>query len=226
MTNYYAILVAGGSGSRMQSMVAKQFLLLNGKPVIMHTIEAFSRCGLSPKILVVLNKHQRFYWAELCNIHHFKIKHTVIEGGEQRFHSVKNGLDAITEAGIVAIHDAVRPLVSPELISSSYHEAERKGNCVVAVKPTDSIRKLTANQGSIALNRDDYALVQTPQTFDVGTLKKCYEVPYSSEFTDDAAVAEHSGIKINLIEGQRENFKITYPEDLEIASILLKKREL
>jgi 2-C-methyl-D-erythritol 4-phosphate cytidylyltransferase len=210
----------------MQSMVAKQFLLLNGKPVIMHTIEAFHRCGLNPKILVVLNKDQHFYWAELCNIHHFKIKHTIIEGGEQRFHSVKNGLNAITEAGIVAVHDAVRPLVSTELISSSYHEASRKGNCVVAVKLTDSIRKLTADQGSIAVNRDGLVSVQTPQAFDVGTLKKCYEVPYSSEFTDDATVAEHCGIKINLIEGQRENFKITYPEDLEMASILLKKRGL
>lgn len=226
MTNYYAILVAGGSGSRMQSMVAKQFLLLNGKPVIMHTIEAFQRCGLNPKILVVLNRHQHFYWAELCNIHHFKVKHTVIEGGEQRFHSVKKGLDAITESGIVAIHDAVRPLVSPELISRAYHEAERKGNSVVAIKPTDSIRKIIAEHGSVALNRNEFALVQTPQSFDIDTLKKCYEVPYTSEFTDDASVAESCGIKINLIEGQRENFKITYPEDLEIASILLKKRGL
>lgn len=223
---YYAILVAGGSGSRMQSMVAKQFLLLNGKPVIMHTIEAFERCALNPRILVVLNKHQHFYWAELCNIHHFKVPHLVIEGGEKRFHSVKNGLDAILEDGIVAIHDAVRPLISPELISRSYQEALRKGNCVVALKPTDSIRKLTGEHESVGLNRNDFALVQTPQTFEIGLLKKCYEVPFTNEFTDDASVVEHSGFKINLIEGQRENLKITYPEDLEIAAILLNKRGL
>lgn len=223
---YYAILVAGGSGNRMQSTVAKQFLLLAGKPVLMHTIEAFHKCVLNPEILVVLNKHQHHYWAELCNIHHFTIRHQVIEGGEQRFHSVKNGLNAIQEDGLVAIHDAARPLISPELITRSYQEAEKKGNCVVAVKPTDSIRKLSSGQESIALNRNDFALVQTPQTFHVEELKMCYKVEYIPDFTDDASVAEYSGFKINLIDGQRENLKITYPEDLEIAAILLKNRGL
>jgi len=225
MNNYYAILVAGGIGNRMQTTVAKQFLLLNGRPVIMHTIEAFYKCGLNPKILIVLNQHQHFYWAELCNIHHFKIPHQVIKGGEHRFNSVKNGLDAIPgEEGIVAIHDAVRPLISPELIGRCYHEAEKRGNCVVAVKPTDSIRKLTGDKESIAMNRDDFVLVQTPQVFRISQLKKCYEIPYSAAFTDDASVAEHCGIQINLIEGHRENLKITYPEDLEIAAIRLKRR--
>jgi len=223
---YYAILVAGGSGNRMQSTVAKQFLLLAGKPVLMHTIEAFHKSVLNPEILVVLNKHQHHYWAELCNLHHFTLRHQVIEGGEQRFHSVKNGLNAIQEDGLVAIHDAARPLISPELITRCYQEAEKKGNCVVAIKPTDSIRKLTTGQESVALNRNDFALVQTPQTFAVRQLKKCYEAAYTNDFTDDASVAEHAGFKINLIEGQRENLKITYPEDLEIAEVLLKNRGL
>ncbi len=224
MTKYYAILVAGGSGNRMQSAVAKQFLLLNDRPVIMHTIEAFYRCGMSPQIFVVLNKHQHFYWAELCSIHHFKIPHQVIEGGAQRFHSVKNGLDAITDEGIVAVHDAVRPLVSPELISRCYHEAEKSGNCVAYVKPTDSIRKINPEGGSTAVNRNDFVMIQTPQTFRVNQLKQCYQTPYVPEFTDDASVAEYNGVSIQLIEGERENLKITYPEDLEVAAILLKKR--
>ncbi|HKG08168.1 MAG TPA: 2-C-methyl-D-erythritol 4-phosphate cytidylyltransferase [Pedobacter sp.] len=221
---HYAILVAGGSGSRMQSTVAKQFLLLAGKPVLMHTIEAFHKSILNPEILVVLDKRQHDYWTELCHIHHFKVSHKIIEGGDQRFHSVKNGLSAIPEDGLVAIHDAVRPLISPELITRSYQEALRNGNCVVAIRPTDSIRRLTGEYQSVALNRNDFALVQTPQTFQINQLKQCYEVPYTKAFTDDASVAEFSGIKINIIEGQRENLKITYPEDLEIAAILLKKR--
>jgi 2-C-methyl-D-erythritol 4-phosphate cytidylyltransferase len=224
MTKYYAILVAGGSGSRMQSTVAKQFLLLNGKPVIMHTLEAFYRCNLNPQILVVLNKHQHHYWAELCNIHHCKIPHLVVEGGEQRFHSVKNGLDVIDGEGVVAVHDAARPLISPELITRSFLEAEKRGSAVTAVKLTDSLRRLTGEHESITLNRDDFALVQTPQTFKVNILKKSYEVAFTDSFTDDASVVEHSGYTINLIEGERGNLKITYPEDLEIASILLNKK--
>ncbi|MES2457534.1 MAG: 2-C-methyl-D-erythritol 4-phosphate cytidylyltransferase [Bacteroidota bacterium] len=221
---YYAILVAGGSGNRMQSMVAKQFLLLNGKPVMMHTIEAFHRSSLNPEILVVLNKQQHLYWTELCNLHHFKVPHQVIEGGEQRFHSVKNGLDSIHGDGYVAVHDAVRPLVSPELITRCFVEAKKRGNAVVAIKPTDSIRKLAHDHQSIALNRDDFALVQTPQTFNVEELKKCYEVDFTNQFTDDASVLEYSGHRIHLIEGERDNLKITYPEDLEIANVLIKKR--
>jgi len=221
---YYAILVAGGSGNRMQSTVAKQFLLLNGKPVMMHTIEAFHKSSLNPEILVVLNKHQHLYWQELCDIHHFKVPHQVIAGGEQRFHSVKNGLDNIHGDGYVAVHDAVRPLVSLELITRSFVEAKRRGNAVAAIRPTDSIRKLTVNDRSIALNRDDFALVQTPQTFNVMELKKCYQVPFTNQFTDDASVLEYSGHQIHLIEGERDNLKITYPEDIEIANILIKKK--
>ncbi|WP_285008474.1 2-C-methyl-D-erythritol 4-phosphate cytidylyltransferase [Pedobacter faecalis] len=221
---YFAIIVAGGSGSRMQSKVAKQFLLLRGRPVMMYTIQAFYKCTLSPEIIVVLNRHQHHYWAELCRLHHFDIPHKVVEGGETRFHSVKNGLAHILEQGVVAIHDAVRPLVSPELILRSYKQAEKKGNCVVAVSPTDSLRKLDEAEGSLAVNRNDFILVQTPQTFIVETHKDCYNIPYEEKFTDDATVAEHCGHAIHIAEGERENIKITYPEDLEIADIYLKKR--
>lgn len=223
--NHYAIIVAGGSGSRMQSNIPKQFLLLNGKPVLMHTIAAFSKCIYTPQILLVLNIDQHKYWEELCLKYNFTIPHQVIKGGMQRYHSVKNGLKAIKGKGIVAIHDAVRPLVSSALITKSYQTAQETGNCVIGIPPTDSVRRTLEDGKSEALSRNQLALIQTPQTFDVNLLKKAYQTPYRNEFTDDASVAEYAGYKINLIAGERENIKITYPEDLEIASILIKKNK-
>lgn len=220
---YYAIIVAGGSGNRMQSNVPKQFLLLDEKPILMHTIAAFNACDVAPQILLVLNIDQHKYWEELCITYKFTIPHLVVKGGTQRFHSVKNGLKAIKGKGIVAVHDAVRPLVSAKLITTAYQFTEEAGNCIVGIPPTDSVRNLQADGSSKGINRDELALIQTPQTFDVDLLKKAYEVPYRNEFTDDASVAEYSGIKINLIAGERENIKITYPEDFEIASILMRR---
>jgi 2-C-methyl-D-erythritol 4-phosphate cytidylyltransferase len=220
---YYAIIVAGGSGSRMQHKIAKQFLLLDGKPILMHTLEAFAACPLNPEILLVLNIHQHQYWEELCKAHSFIIPHQLIKGGDQRFHSVKNGLKAIKGKGIVAIHDAVRPLVSPALISRSFEAAEAHGNAVAAIPPTDSVRKVLFDGKTEALNRNELLLIQTPQTFAIEILRKAYQQPFRNEFTDDASVAEYSGFTIHIIEGARENLKITYPEDLEIASILKKK---
>ena len=222
---YYAILVAGGSGSRMNNTVAKQFLLLGGKPVLMHTIEAFHQCVLNPEILVVLNKQQHAYWKSLCNTYDFKIQHQIIEGGTQRYYSVKNGLNAIKEDGIVAVHDAVRPLVPTELILRSFENATQKGNAVAGIYPVDSVRSIQNSlEENSALNRDQVMLIQTPQTFTVEILKNAYQQPYSDNFTDDASVVEQAGFNINLITGSRENLKITWPEDIEIAEVLLKKR--
>jgi len=223
---YYAIIVAGGSGSRMKNSIAKQFLLLEGLPLLMHTILAFHKCVLNPEIILVLNIHQHSYWEELCKRYDFQIPHEVVKGGEQRFDSVKNGLKLIKTKGIVAVHDAVRPLVSSNLIVRSYQEAEEKGNCVVGIPPTDSVRRVISEGHSESLNRTELLLIQTPQTFQSDILKKAYEKPYRNEFTDDASVAEYSGININVVEGERENIKITFPEDLQIAEILLKKRGL
>jgi 2-C-methyl-D-erythritol 4-phosphate cytidylyltransferase len=220
---YYAIIVAGGSGNRMQSSIPKQFLLLDGKPVLMHTITAFSECLLKPQILLVLNIDQHKYWNELCMKYNFDIPHQVIKGGIQRFHSVKNGLKAIKGKGIVAVHDAVRPLISADLITQSFQVAEEKGNCIIGITPTDSVRRLLAAGKSETINRDQLVLIQTPQTFEVELLRKAYQAAYRNEFTDDASVAEYAGYKINLIEGERENIKITYSEDLAVASILRKK---
>lgn len=222
---YYAIIVAGGSGSRMQSEIPKQFLLLAGKPVLMHTIAAFNECILKPEILLVLNIDQHKYWEELCLKYSFTIPHQVIKGGIQRFHSVKNGLKAIKGPGTVAIHDAVRPLISAELITKSFLVAEDTGNCIIGIPPTDSVRIRLEEGKNEALNRDQLTLIQTPQTFDVSLLKKAYQSAYRNDFTDDASVAEYAGFKINLIAGERENIKITYPEDLEIAAILMKKNK-
>lgn len=222
---YYAIIVAGGSGNRMQSILPKQFLLLDGKPVLMHTIAAFNACELNPEILVVLHIDQHEYWKQLCLQYNFDVPHQVIKGGVQRFHSVKNGLEAIKGKGIVAVHDAVRPLISAQLISQCYQVAAEKGNCVIGITPTDSVRQVLEDGQSMALSRDELTLIQTPQTFELDLIRKAYEAPYRNDFTDDASVAEFSGIKIHLIPGLRENIKITYPQDLEIASILKKKTD-
>ncbi len=218
---YYAIIVGGGSGKRMQNSVAKQFLLLKDKPVLMHTIQAFYNSPFKPEITVVLHPDVLQQWEELCLKHRFNIPHAIIGGGEQRFHSVRNGLMAIKGDGIVAIHDAVRPLVSSKLIIKAYEEAENKGNAIASIKPSDSVRKVKDDASKI-INRDQLVLIQTPQTFEISQLRIAYQQHYKSKFTDDASVVERAGFKINLIEGERNNLKITYPEDLELANLLLK----
>ncbi len=218
---YYAIIVGGGSGKRMQNVIAKQFLLLKNKPILMHTLSAFYASPFKPELLLVLHPDLHEQWAELCRNYQFNIPHLLIRGGEQRFHSVRNGLMAIKGEGIVAVHDAVRPLVSGRLIAKCYEVAEQEGNAVAYVKPSDSIRKIK-NEESKILNRDHIVLIQTPQTFQIEQLRKGYQQHYKAKFTDDASVVEKVGFKINLIEGERNNLKITYPEDLELAHFLLK----
>jgi 2-C-methyl-D-erythritol 4-phosphate cytidylyltransferase len=221
---YYAIIVAGGSGNRMQNSIAKQFLLLNGKPVLMHTLEAFYNCTLRPALILVLNIDQHSYWEQLCKQFNFNIVHEVIEGGEQRYHSVKNGLKAIKGRGLVAVHDAVRPLVTSELIESSYRIAEESGNAIAGISPTDSIRKIDNDKTSVSIPRESIVLIQTPQTFRTEILRKSYQKPFRNDFTDDASVVEHAGYSINIIIGERTNIKITYPEDMEIATLFLNKK--
>jgi 2-C-methyl-D-erythritol 4-phosphate cytidylyltransferase len=221
----YAIIVAGGSGSRMRSVVPKQFLSLNGLPVLMHTLLAFHNSNSKPQLILVLPANYHGHWIQLCTIHNFNIPHQLVRGGETRFHSVKNGLGLIPDNkdSLIAVHDAVRPLTSREIIDESYQYAATNSNAVVAVKSRDSIRQLK-DGSSIALTRDEIYLVQTPQTFQSAQLKKAYLQPYSSHFTDDASVVEGTGIKINLIEGSYQNIKITFAEDIAIAELLLKNK--
>lgn len=219
---YYAIIVGAGSGKRMQTNVAKQFLLLKDKPVLMHTISAFYNTPIKPEIILVLNPDAHAYWNELCLQFNFDIPHLLINGGEQRFHSVRNGLMAIKEDGFVAIHDAVRPLTSAKLIVKSFQSAEENGNAIATIKPSDSVRKVISETHSEVVNRDELVLIQTPQTFQLEQLTVAYQQHYQPSFTDDASVVEKAGFRINLIEGERNNFKITYPEDLELANLLIK----
>lgn len=218
----YAVIVAGGSGTRMASVVPKQFLSINGLPVLMHTVLAFYNSQSKPEIILVLPDAYHDYWLQLCQTHNFTTPHQLISGGETRFHSVKNGLALIDDvAAVIAVQDAVRPLTSSQIIDSAYQQAAEYGNAVVAVKSRDSIRQLKGDT-STALTRDEIYLVQTPQTFQFAQLKKAYEQPFDSTFTDDASVVEAMGIKINLIEGDYRNIKITFPEDIAIAELLLK----
>jgi 2-C-methyl-D-erythritol 4-phosphate cytidylyltransferase len=222
----YVIIVAGGSGSRMQSAVPKQFLLLKGKPVLMHTAEAFYNSGAKPSIILVLPAGFHSYWEQLCRDYNFIIPHLLINGGETRFHSVKNGLDVIEDnsESVVAVHDAVRPLTDKQIIDESYRYAAEFGNAITAVKCRDSVRQL--NDGiSKHLVRDEIYLIQTPQTFQLSQLKKAYLQCYTTNFTDDASVVEQAGFQIHLIEGSYRNIKITFPEDIGIAELLMSQQQ-
>lgn len=217
MGKKYAIIVAGGVGSRMKASIPKQFLLLNGKPILQHSIERFVNYDQTIDIIVTLPESEISTWQQLCKEHKFKIKHKVIRGGETRFYSVKNGLKQITEPGVVAVHDGVRPLVSSSTIAAAFNKASEHQTAVPVVPITDSIRKIE-NGKSFHVDRSCYFLIQTPQCFQTEVLLKAYEQNYSTEFTDDASVVEKFGGTINLTEGNKENIKITTPEDLIIAN--------
>ena len=169
---FFAIIVAGGSGTRMNTEIPKQFLLLNGKPVIMHSITAFSSSPQKPEIVVVLNEQHFNLWQQLCEEHQFNLPHTLVAGGKTRFESVKKALDTIDETAVIAVHDAVRPLISTAIIAEAYEKALVDGNAVVTVASKDSVRLQTADGSSKSLNRSDVFLVQTPQTFQSAILKK------------------------------------------------------
>jgi len=217
--NHYVIIVAGGTGSRMQTEVPKQFLELCGKPILMHSINAFAEnCECAYPIIVLPHSHID-NWLKLCNKHDFKQEHKIILGGSTRFHSVKNALIALPDNGLVAIHDGVRPLVSRQTIMRCFHEASIYGCAVPTVQIADSVRESTGLNNR-ALDRSKLFLIQTPQVFDIAKLKKAYEQEYSPEFTDDASVYEKAGNVIHLTEGNVENIKITTPNDLIVAECL------
>ncbi len=213
----YAIIVAGGKGLRMGGDVPKQFLPINGKPILMHTIEAFRKALDGIEIILVLPADQHEYWQKLCQDYNFCSPELIAKGGETRFHSVKNGLALLPddEDAVVGIHDGVRPFVSKETIQRCY-AAAAGGRAVVPVVPVvETIRQILPDGKSITRPRDEYRLVQTPQTFPLVMLKKAYEQPYSETFTDDASVVEAMVEEILMVEGNRENIKITTPSDLK-----------
>lgn len=216
----FALIVAGGSGSRMKGDIPKQFMELNGRPILMHTFDVFKDYDKNLGFILVLPENQIGFWKKLCTKYQFKIKHKVTAGGDTRFLSVKNGLDLILEDGIVFIHDGVRPLVSKQTIENCFVETLENDNALPIVPVSESVRYVD-NNGNKAVDRSKYHLVQTPQTFKIAIIKKAYQQPFLGKFTDDASVLEELGVKINLVTGNRENIKITYPEDLLVAKSFL-----
>ena len=219
MMKAYAVIVAGGKGLRMGGDVPKQFLPIGGKPVLMHTIEAFRKALDGVTIVLVLPAEQHDYWQKLCKDYGFHSPELIAKGGETRFHSVKNGLALLPNdlEAVVGVHDGVRPFVSKETIRRCFAAAS-EGKAVVPVVPVvETVRQILPDGKSVTRPRDESRLVQTPQTFPLALLKEAYQQPFSETFTDDASVVEALGKDIVMIEGNRENIKITTPSDLRIA---------
>ena len=218
----YIIIVAGGKGLRMGSDIPKQFLPIGGKPVLMRTIERFREYSADLQIILVLPEAQQAYWQELCNRYDFQVTYQLANGGQTRFHSVQNGLALVPDdaEGVVGVHDGVRPFPSIEVIKNCYKTA-RTAKAVIPVIPVvETVRHLEGDT-SVTVPRGDYRLVQTPQTFDIQLLKAANRQPYNEGFTDDASVVESYGHAITLVDGNRENIKITTPYDLKIAEVLI-----
>lgn len=234
-----AIVLAGGNGTRMQSSIPKQFLLIKGLPVLMHTLQAFYFSDLSPDLFLVIAKSEQATWATLCKNYNFKIPHTIVSGGKDRFQSVFNALLYLKQlnspeniAAIVAIHDGVRPLVSNSLIKRVYDQAVLYSNAVPCLDCRDSIR-LIEGEDSRVVDRGCYRMIQTPQCFNYVAILEAYEkaaeeqfdtnedMEFSQKFTDDSSVAQYAGMKINLVKGEYKNIKITVPEDLIITGALI-----
>lgn len=220
----YALIVAGGKGTRIKGPTPKQFLELNGLPVLMHTLNAFNRYSQNLHIILVLPSDDMDRWRDLCEKYQFKVPHTLATGGDTRFQSVKSGLARIEGDGLVAIHDGVRPLVDADIIGASFRLAAVHKTAVAAVRLKDSIR-VTDQDTTRAADRSRFRLIQTPQTFGVALIRQAYEMREDPSLTDDASVAERAGHTISLFEGSYENIKITTPEDLVIAAALLNGRE-
>ena len=220
----YVIIVAGGKGLRMGSDIPKQFLPIAGKPVLMRTLERFREYSADLQIILVLPEAQQDYWQELCRQYGFQVEYRLANGGQTRFHSVQNGLALVPDdaEGVVGVHDGVRPFPSIEVIRNCYATA-RTAKAVIPVIPVVETVRHLEGKGSVTVPRGDYRLVQTPQTFDIQLLKSANRQPYNDGFTDDASVVESYGNEITLVEGNRENIKITTPYDIVVAEALCKQ---
>lgn len=216
------VIVAGGKGLRMGADIPKQFLPLAKKPMLMRTIEKFYEFDSTIRIVVVLHAHYVEYWKELCVEYKFEIPCQIIEGGDTRFQSVKNGLSLVQNHTTVGIHDAARPFVTEKLIAACYHHAKKeKCGVIPVVDEKNSLRQVCGSTHK-PLDRSGVKIVQTPQVFPANLIKKAYETSHSSQFTDDATVAENAGVHIMLIQGEETNIKVTTLVDMEFASFLIK----
>ncbi|MCE3296194.1 MAG: 2-C-methyl-D-erythritol 4-phosphate cytidylyltransferase [Crocinitomicaceae bacterium] len=223
MATKTVIITAGGIGKRMGSDLPKQFLLLDDLPVLAHSIERFHRVDPEIQILVTLPDTWRTYWEGLCRKISFKIPHTLVDGGKERFHSIRNALKLVT-GELVAVHDGVRPLVSRKLIFEAFQLAEESGTALPVVPVKESVRFVEKLE-TRALNRKNYFIVQTPQVFRREVLQKSYELPYHEGITDDASLAEEAGYEIRLLEGEEFNVKITTPFDLKLIRLIYEENK-
>jgi len=223
----YVIIVAGGKGLRMGSDIPKQFMTIGGKPILMHTMTRFHEYDPNMGMIVVLPHDQQDTWKQLCKEYHFDIPHEVVDGGDTRFASSKNGLAAIPDdaEGVVGIHDGVRPFVSREVIEECYEAARDEYAAIPVIPVTDTIRYVDRHGGGKNVMRSDYRVVQTPQAFDISLVKQAFNQPYQDSFTDDASVVEALGCQVVMVDGNRENIKITTPFDLAIAEAFLKDKQ-
>lgn len=234
MMRKYVLIVAGGKGLRMGGDLPKQFIPLEGKPILMHTLEAFHRWDDSAELVLVLPEDHQPYWNMLCREIGCKAPHRIANGGETRFHSVRNGLQFLSdeigntsegnEKVLIAVHDGVRPFVAPEVIEACFEEAGKSGAAIPVLPMIDSLRETEGNS-SHPVDRSHYVAVQTPQVFCSGLLLKAYGQDFSPLFTDDASVVEAMGEPVSLVEGNRENIKITTPFDLLIAQAVCLNRQ-
>jgi len=218
------IIVAGGSGTRMGGPIPKQFLLLKGRPLLCWTIEAFHRYDPAMPIILVLPQQQITVWKTLCIGHHFHLPHTIVPGGAERFHSVRNGLAQVEHDGLVAVHDGVRPLASEALIDRCFRAAEAHGAAIPVVPIASSVREV-GGDASRALDRSKLRAVQTPQCFRVEVLRKAFDLPYDPAFTDEATLVERIGAKVHLVDGEERNIKVTTKEDLLTADVMLRSSD-
>ena len=225
----YVIIVAGGKGLRMGSDIPKQFLPVGGKPVLMRTLERFRAYSSTLQIILVLPQSQQDYWKELCQKYNFTVAYQLTDGGETRFHSVQHGLALVPDdaEGVVGVHDGVRPFPGIDVIRNCYETARTKKAAIPVIPVVETLRHIgipsrTGGVRGCTVPRSEYRLVQTPQCFDIQLLKAANRQPYNEGFTDDASVVEAFGFDVTLVEGNRENIKITTPFDLKIAESLVK----
>lgn len=218
--NKYAIIVAGGSGKRMDAIGPKQFLLLNQKPIVLYSLEAFYKYSSDIEQILVLHPTYISLWEGICNEFQITIPHKVVVGGETRFHSVKNGLDSISTEGLVAVHDAARPMINSTFIEKLFTEAALFDSAIPGIAVNDTIRQMDRN-ATQQLDRNTLRAIQTPQVFKVSDLKKAYQQDYAAKFTDDASVMQSAGYSLHITEGLQANIKVTYPNDLILAEALL-----
>ena len=220
----YAVIVAGGKGNRMGSAIPKQFIEVAGKPLLMHTLQRFKMALPTIHLIVVLPAYQMEYWRQLCNKYEFDLDYQLVAGGEERFHSVRNGLKVVPDGAIVGIHDGVRCSFKLETVQKAFLQAEAVGSAVVAVPLKDSLRYVSPTENK-AVKRSDYQLIQTPQVFFSSLIKAAYHQDFDSNFTDSASVLEAKGHAIALSDGDYQNIKVTTPEDLQLAALWLTKAE-